>query len=154
MKRYLFIILFLSIGFFTTFAQERDFYIEITPSKNVLAKEEIFTVVASIMNVTMKEQRLCSWSCSYSENWQLEDSSGKVHMYATDCDKNIVSCITLRPLERLEKELYLQVDSAAKKGNASFRLDFIPCISREECFETAKENQQFFRSQQVTIRIK
>jgi len=154
MKRYLFVILFLSIGFFTAFAQERDFYIEVIPKKNALAKEEIFTVVASIMNVTMKEQRLCSWSCSYNENWQLEDPSGKVHLYSPNCEMNIVSCITLRPLERLEKELYLQVDSTAKKGNVSFRLNFIPCISREECFETAKENQQFFRSQQVTIRIK
>jgi len=144
MKKILFVILFLMLFVLPGLTQERDFYIEIIPKKTVLAKEEIFTVVTSIMNVTQKEQRLCSWSCSYDENWRLEDSSKKFHIYGVDCEKNVVSCIALRPLERFERELYLQVDPTAKKGEASFRLGFVPCISREECFETAKENQEIF----------
>ncbi len=154
MKKILFIILFLALFVLPGLTQERDFYIEIIPKKNVLAKDEIFTVITNIMNVTQKEQRLCSWSCSYDENWQLEDSSKRFRVYGVDWEKNTVSCITLRPVERFEKELYLQVEPMAKKGNASFRLGFIPCISREDCFETTKENQQVFWSQEATIRIK
>ncbi|MCK9573431.1 MAG: hypothetical protein M0R20_03395 [Candidatus Omnitrophica bacterium] len=154
MKRGLFTILFLSLMLFTSTAQERDLYIEIISKKDTLAKDEIFTVVASIMNVTQKEQRICSWSCSYDENWQLKDSSEKFQLYRPNCEKNIVSCVTLQPFQRCEKELYLQVGSMAKKGKASFRLGFIPCVSREECFETAKENQKIFWSQEVTVKIK
>jgi len=154
MKKISFIILLLTVFILPALTQERDFYIEIIPKKDTLAKDEIFTVVASIMNVTQKEQRICSWSCSYDENWQLKDSSEKFQLYRPNCEKNIVSCVTLQPFQRCEKELYLQVGSTAKKGKASFRLGFIPCVSREECFETAKENQKIFWGQEATVKIK
>lgn len=154
MKKILLIILLLQIFIFPVSAQKRDFYIEIVPQKDVLTKGEIFTVTTSIMNVTQKEQRLCFWTCSYDENWSLEDPFKKFQFYGADCEKNIVSCITLKPLETFEKELYLQVSDSAKTGKATFKLAFIPCISREECFETAKENQETFFSQEVIVRIK
>lgn len=154
MKKNLFIILLLQIFLLPALAQERNFYIEIIPKENVLAKGEIFTVITSIMNVTGKEQRLCFWTCSYEENWQLEDSWAALHFYGTACDKNVVSCRTLKPFEKFDKELYLQVSDGAKKGKTAFKLGFIPCVSREECFETAKEAQEVFWSQQVIVRIK
>lgn len=154
MKKGLFIILFLLVITFAVSAQERDFYVEITPEKNVLEKGEIFTVTTSIMNVTQKEQRLCFWTCSYDENWLLDDSLKNFQFYGVNCDKNIVSCITLKPLEKFEKELELQVSDSAKRGKAAFKLGFVPCVSREECFETAKENQETFFSQEVIVRIK
>ena len=154
MKKILLVILLLMAFILPALTQERDFYIEVISKKETLAKDEIFTVVASIMNVTQKEQRICSWSCSYDENWQLDGSFEKFQLYRPNCEKNIVSCVTLRPLERYDKELYLQVGSTAKKGKASFRLGFIPCVSREECFETAKENQKIFWSQEATVKIK
>ena len=154
MKNIFCMILLLSICFLSVSAQERDFYIEIIPNKNVLSRGEIFTVKTNIMNVTSKEQKLCFWNCSYDENWQLEDSSDNLHLYGTVCNKNFVSCITLKHLEKFEKELYLQISDSAKKGPAEIKLSFTPCVSREECFETAKENQEAFLSQQVTVNIK
>jgi len=154
MKKILLGILLLQVFSFPVLAQKRDFYIEIVPSRDVLEKGEIFTVTTSIMNVTQKEQRLCFWTCSYDENWSLEDSSKKIQFYGVNCEKNIVSCMTLKPLEKFEKELYLQVSDSAKKGKTTFKLAFIPCVSREECFETAKENQETFLSQEAKVRIK
>jgi len=154
MKKILLIIFFLLVFIFPVAAQKRGFYIEIIPKKDVLRKGEIFTVTTSIMNVTQKEQRLCFWTCSYDENWLLEDPLKKIQFYGVNCEKNIVSCVSLKPFDRFEKELYLQVSDSAKKGKATFKLGFIPCVSREECFETAKEDQEKFLSQPATVRIK
>lgn len=154
MKKIFTVSLLLLVFIFPLFAQERDFYIEIIPSKDVLKKGEIFTVTTSIMNVTQKEQRLCFWSCSYDQNWTLYDILNKVQFYGVNCDKNVVSCVTLKPMEKFEKELYLQVSESAKKGKTSFKLGLVPCVSREECFETAKENQETFFSQEVIITVK
>ncbi len=154
MKKILLIILLLLVFISPAAAQKRGFYIEIIPEKDALRKGEIFTVTTSIMNVTPKEQRLCFWTCSYSENWILEDSSGKINFYGVNCDKNAVSCAVLKPFERFEKELYFQVSETAKKGKVTFKLGFVPCVSREECFETAKEDQRAFMTQEATVRIK
>jgi len=154
MKKIFLGVLLLQVFIFPLSAQVRDFYIEIIPKKNVLQKGEIFTVITSIMNVTQEEQKLCFWTCSYDENWQLEDPSKKIQFYGSICEKNIVSCVTLKPLEKFEKELYLQVSDNAKEGKATFKLGFIPCLSREECFETAKEEQAKFLSQEATVKIK
>ncbi|MFA5008632.1 MAG: hypothetical protein WC546_05370 [Candidatus Omnitrophota bacterium] len=154
MKKGLFLILVLSVIFFNALAQERDFYIEIIPKKTMLGKGEIFTAITSFMNVTQKEQKICSWTCSYDQNWLLEDSLNNFHLYGVNCEKNIVSCVTLKPFEKFEKELYLQVSDDAKKGKANFKLGFTPCVSREECFETGKESQQVFWSQETTVNIK
>jgi hypothetical protein len=154
MKKILFLILFMSFIMGAVSAQQRDFYIEIFPKKESVRKGEIFTVVTSIMNATAKEQRICFWTCSYDQNWRLIDSSGNLTIYGTECDKNFVSCMSLQPFERLEKELYLQVFEEAKEGKVTFKLAFMPCISREECFETENENPETFLTQEVTVTIK
>ncbi|MDD4955048.1 MAG: hypothetical protein PHP17_03295 [Candidatus Omnitrophica bacterium] len=154
MKKFLFVLLLLQTFSFSLPAQERDFYIEIFPEKKVFKKGEIFTVKTSIMNVTPKEQRLCFWNCSYDQNWVLEDELKKVQLYGVACDKNVVSCITLLPMEKFEKELYLQVSDTAKRGKTSFKLGFMPCVSREECFETESANPEKFFSQEAVITIR
>jgi len=154
MRKILLSILLFQLFALPALSQERDFYIEIFPKKDTLRKGEIFTVTTSIMNVTSKEERLCFWACSYSENWVLEDPSEKIHFYGVNCDKNAVSCAVLKPFERFEKELYFQVSETAKKGKVTFKLGFVPCVSREECFETAKEGQRAFMTQEATVRIK
>ncbi|MDD4183447.1 MAG: hypothetical protein PHT53_06475 [Candidatus Omnitrophica bacterium] len=154
MKKILLLIFLFQLFIFPALAQKRDFYIEIITKKDTVKRGEIFTVTTSIMNVTQKEQRLCFWTCSYDENWSLQAPLNKIQFYGANCEKNIVSCVTLKPFDRFEKELYLQVSDSAKRGKATFKLGFIPCVSREECFETAKEDQEKFLSQPATVRIK
>ena len=73
--------------------------------------------------------------------------------YGVNCDKNAVSCAVLKPFERFEKELYFQVSETAKK--VKLLLSLVLCLrEREECFETAKEDQRAFMTQEATVRIK
>ena len=117
------LILFLisSVGY----TQDSALRVEIKPEQKSVKNGEEVSVMTKIINTSHKDQHLQVWSCSYYDNWIVENPFVKLEKWP--CNKNFITEVVLKPGKTYENKLSLRIDVPAEKilvGKVTFRLGF------------------------------
>jgi len=110
-------------------AAHLDLQVAIQPALSTVNKDQDLSVATAIRNISMKDQSLQIWSCSYPKHWISDNAS--VQVKNVGCKKNFLSHITLKPGEAYERILSTHIKIADERDQKSvtFRLGFKPATA-------------------------
>jgi hypothetical protein len=107
--------------------------VEVIPKKTSISASEALIVVARIVNISDKEGVVYMMSCSYGDNWVVDNPLVSVDDGVTLCDKNTPVNEPLQPGGKIERYLYIHVSGQANPGEITFRLGFKLYNNFKEC---------------------
>ena len=103
-------------------SQEPDLRIEIKTEQASVKTGEQFPVLTRILNISNRKQNFYVWSCSFSKNWDVDNSN--IILDGEPCRENGPSIILLKPKEAYERKLSLYVASKYTGQDSTFKLGF------------------------------
>jgi hypothetical protein len=132
MRRGLSIVLLILILFstgVTAHGEASSIIVDIKVASFTVKADEYLPVSATIRNVGTKEQSLQMWSCSYPEQWAVDNPI--IHLMAVSCNKNVVVHVRLKPDEAYEMAVSIYIERSAEhqvQKSVTFRLGLKPNI--------------------------
>lgn len=135
MKNVAGVVLLLFILFFTgvtAHSEASSIIVDIKMANSTVKGNEDLPVSTSVRNVGAKDQSLQIWSCSYPEQWIVDNPI--VHIPAVSCQKNDVVHVRLKPGEAYKRALSIHIERSAEhqvQKSVTFRLGFKPDISEK-----------------------
>ena len=115
MNRFKFLIL-ISIFFFfvdNSYSQDSALRLDIKPEKITVRNGGAVSVMTKIINPGRIVQHLQIWSCSYYDNWIVDNPFVKLE--AWPCNKNFFEAVTLKPGEDYANRLSLKITVPAEE---------------------------------------
>ena|SRR5947209_11703351 len=94
--------------------ERRCIAIEIKPKQATVKNSQDFSVGTTIRNTGKEDQQLEIWSCSYPEQWIVDNPI--VHIMAVSCKKNTVVHVRLKPGEAYDRALSVRIEQAVRAG--------------------------------------
>lgn len=116
----------------TAHGEASSIIVDIKMVDSTVKRNDDLPVSTTIRNVGTKEQSLQIWSCSYPEQWIVDNPI--VHITAVSCNKNDVVHVRLKPGEAYERALSIRIERSAEhqdQKSVTFRLGFKPDISEK-----------------------
>ena len=122
LKKFVILICIFFFSVAISYSQDSALRVDIKPELTSVKNGEEFSVMTKVINTSHKDQSLHVWSCSYSENWVVDNDlvliSGQV------CHGNGVMEVLLKPGEAYEKKLSLKSILASSEGFGSEKVTF------------------------------